>query len=579
MPVTIPGIKRAEPQGGQSIGRVETPQINSKPQALINETFEKVLASATDIYYKSEVAAADNNLKELTNRYKTALYGDGPDDQGMTVNKFTRTPKVGQDVTGDYLGYKSYKQQLQDQILNDPMAQGIVAKKLRAEITDIDVLADRSVNVEYYDANGKRTKALYEADINNIKTRDLPAAVAFYNPKDPATREELIKLVNKAGASAATYLLKNEIKVDDPYFKIKVEEEIGTTAADAANYAVLARDTDKAEAILNDPYLKPVIPQERVKNTVAQIEKVKEERKIKDAVNRNLLNSEALGMENIKNDPTLSTSELKDTAMNEFLSMKTKLRESRLRDSSNAANQIAQYANELAAVGQLPATYELFSDDPKVSALLPLVTESSHLQRVRAALGVYPKDSDWATSSKIYEAFNTGEAYKWDQQKLKNEMYGLNKTDTKKYFDKYLKGPMGLKGPDRSKMVKSIKTFIRSGDWSGTPEAIWNKYFRFEIEKRFDALDNTLSTTEKEAYMNKWKPEFKTAYDAIRSADKEDRDAVAQQYFDMSLSEDEVIRQLNPTGLAPVKQPRQKPTKKSGDVDTSLDATLNQLER
>ncbi len=571
MPINIPQIKRAEPVSQGSIGRDQTQAPSIEPQLKNLNTVSNVFEKGADLAFKYEAQAQDTELRDLTNKYKAALYGTGDEKEEWTVTRFQNTPKEGQDLTPAFAGYKSYKQSLRDKVLGE--ARGGVADRLKTELADVDFYADRTVNVEFYKANNIRQQDTHKTEIENLRNKDLPSAVAYYNPKDPETVEQLLKVINKAGLSTASLLLKSGVSYDDSVMNSKVDEQRGILASDAANYAILTRDVEKAQAILNDPNYKGIIPAERVKNVVSQIENVKEERQINQIVDQNMQFTEAVGMDNINKMKEL-TPEKRDTAIKEFISKKTKIRESRLRDSATAANAISLYAQQLSSTGQLPATYEQFSKDPKVASLLPFVTEGSHLLRAKAALNIYPKDSDIQVYKKVDQAFASGEAYRWDEQRLNNELVGLSKSDTNHYVRQYVKkDKIGLQTKQRIAMEKSIKTYLRPGEWAASTQTIWNNYFRYELEKRFDNLDADLTTQQREEYLQKWKPELKKAYDAIRSADREDRDAVAKQYFDMSLSESD-IKQSLPTKKvsAPKKQ-------RTDDVDPALQNMMKQLER
>lgn len=571
MPINIPQIKRAEPVSQGSIGRDQTQAPSIEPYIKNLNTISNVFEKGADIAFKFEKQAQDTQLRDLTNKYKAALYGTGNEKESWTVTRFENTPKEGQDLTPAFAGYNQYKQSLRNQIMGE--ASGGIADRLKTELADVDFYADRSVNVEFYKANNIREKATHKTEIEHLQNKDLPIAVGYYNPKDPETVEQLLKVINKAGLSTASLLLKSGVSYDDSVMNSKVDEQRGILAADAANYAILTRDVEKAEAILNDPNYKGIIPAERVKNVVSQIENVKEERKINQIVDQNMQFTESVGMDNINKIEGL-TPEIKNTAIKEFISKKTKMRESRLRDSATASNAISLYAQQLASTGQLPATYEQFSKDPKVASLLPFVTEGSHLLRVKSALNIYPKDSDIQVLKKIDQAFGSGEAYRWDDARLKNELVGLSKTDTTHYLRQYVKqDKIGLQTKQRVAMEKSIKTYLRPGEWAASTQSIWNNYFRYELEKRFDNLDANLTTQQREEYLQKWKPELKKAYDAIRSADREDRDAVAKQFFDMTVSESDIKQSLPTRKVSAPKRQR------TDDVDPELQNMMKSLER
>lgn len=209
MAIQIPQVKRNAPQGAESVGRMDIQAPDPKPYLQNLQTIQKTFESGAELAFKYQKQAQDNNVRELATQYKMKLYGDGTeDDNTWTVNKFQRTPKEGQDFTPYYGSYNDYRTKLREEILSHPNVSDAIRGKLEQEITETDFYANRTVNIEYLKGNNVRTEKIHEADINLIMSTDIPDAVAFYNPKDPQSQEQLDNAIRKGVISAKELNMK-----------------------------------------------------------------------------------------------------------------------------------------------------------------------------------------------------------------------------------------------------------------------------------------------------------------------------------------------------------------------------------
>lgn len=469
----IPGIQRNEPQSAPSIGRNEVQAPSAEPQLKVLNSFTKLADTATDAVIEYEKNAQDVAVKDLTNKYKAALYGTGlPSEEKQTVNKFLQTPKEGQDFTKNYADYLGYQSELKDQFLALPNVSESVSNRLKAEMAEIDFYADRSVNVEYYKANNIRTTKVYEADIDSKLRIDIPNAVAVYNDKDPETTTELQNTLLKIGESAKDYNIKLGFKEDDPVLKSKISDTVGSAANLAVNDALNVKDTKKAQSIWER--YQSIIPKKEAEVTKKKIADVIIDKEIDDYVNKYLGMREDMGVAEIQKS---APAELREEIEKRYVAKKTQLNEQKNRISNQVENSLKNLIMAEASNGNPYLTVEQFEKDPRVSSSLRLLNANDR-QSLRNAIGVRPKAGDPTKYEFLMDKYRSGELQSWSLEELNKEGTTLNGSQWNRILRYWGNDKAGANVSTRRRVLKDIKDAV-------TPHLSRDQFGNLNAEGRY----------------------------------------------------------------------------------------------
>jgi hypothetical protein len=509
MAINIPSIKRADPVQQGSIGREQVQAPSAEPYIKNLNTIGNVFEKGADLAFKYEKQAQDSTVRDLTNKYKAALYGTGDEKESWTVTRFQKTPKEGQDVTESFVGYQKYKRSLRDQIMSEPNVSSGVAERLKTELADVDFYADRTVNVEFYKANNIKDKSIHDAELEGLLQHDLPNAIATYNPELKGQDQELLRVINKAGLSAAVLNQKMNISTDDPYMNKKVDEVRGQFALIAANDALIQGETKKSKAIYEE--FQNIIPDKEANNLKIKLANVEKDKKINDFVDQIMsISAKSNEIEAESQILKLVPEDIQDEVRTRFISRSAQKSEQKSRVSRNLRDAINLKNIQRMSEGKRYSTVEEFKNDPandwkKVSENLT----PADIQSVYNTIGWRNKVGDPEKAYQIHQAWVSGEILSWDKNKFDEETVNLSPKEYNialRYFTK--KDDVGLSQKYRRQIVPNIQNTIGSSmpagfwnanfGWTPNGKAAWSQIIDPYLDSELDLLPKELSTGEME---------------------------------------------------------------------------------
>lgn len=395
MAIQIPSIKRVDPVQQQSIGRDQTQAPSAEPYIKNLNTVSSVFDKGADLAFKYEKQAQDNQLRDLTNKYKASLYGTGDEKESWTVSRFQKAPKDGQDFTPAFAGYQEYKQSLRDQVM--ATASGGVAERLKTELADVDFYADRTVNVEFYKANNVRTDKIHSAEIDLIKQVDIPAAVGAYNPKDPDTVKQLAMTFNKIADSSMAHGIKLGFKEGDPVLQSMMREDVGEAVVKSVNDALSIKDTDKATQIWMQ--FQEMVPNKKAEPIKAKIAEVVINKEIDSWANKYMGVSEEVGVAKIKKE---APEQLQKDIEEKYIKLKTRQSEQLGRISENYKNVVATDFLKRRQNGNAPLTLNDLNTEYGSEINKMNVGDKQYIYNL---VGARSKIGDYAAYRNVMDAF------------------------------------------------------------------------------------------------------------------------------------------------------------------------------
>lgn len=451
MAINIPSIKRADPVSQGSIGRDQTQAPSAEPYLKNLNTISSVFEKGADIAFKFEKQSQDNELRDLTNKYKASLYGTGDEKESWTVTRFQKAPKDGQDFTPAFAGYQEYKQTLRDQTMSS--ARGGVAERLKTELADVDFYADRTVNVEFYKANNVRTDKIHSAEIDLIKQVDIPAAVGAYNPKDPDTVNQLATTFNKIADSSMAHGLKLGFKEGDPLLQSMMREDVGEAVVKSVNDALSIKDTDKATQIWMQ--FQDLVPNKKAEPLKAKIADIVIDKEIDSYVDKYMGMFEPVGMAKIDKDvPEELRTEVKDR----YIKLKRQQTEQKNRISNEAENLLKNKIMQREQQGNPYKTVKEMENDNV--DLMPFLTNANDRLSAHNRIGVRSKAGDPEKHYRVSQEINSGLAKDWNYEQVVNKSVGLSTREFNDVMNKFEKRKEW--STDRQRIFKDVKNVAAS---------------------------------------------------------------------------------------------------------------------
>lgn len=548
MAINIPSIKRVDPVQQGSVGRDQTQAPSAEPYLKNLNTISSVFEKGADLAFKFEKQAQDTELRDLTNKYKAALYGTGDEKESWTVSRFQKTPKDGQDFTPAFAGYQEYKQSLRDKIMGE--ARGGVAEKLKTELADVDFYADRTVNVEYYKANNVRTDKIHSAEIDLIKQVDIPAAVGAYNPKDPESVKQLAVAFNKIADSSLAHGLKLGFKEGDPVLQSMMREDVGDAVVKSINDALSIKDTDKATQLWLQ--FEKMIPNKKAEVVKTKIADIVIDKEIDTWANKYMSLSEEVGIAKIKKE---APEELQKDIEEKYIKLKTRQSEQYARISEGYKNTVANDFLKRRESGTAPLTLKDLNSEYGQQLKNMNVGDKQYVYNL---VGARNKLGDYETYRNLMDAFerNDPTAKSMTFQDLQKNTVPLSP----KQYNNVLRAweKRNDWSPDHATVMRLLKsatqrqqiTTDKTYEYTTAQADTWDNYIRPWLTKEIEQLPKQMSQSQiEEAAMRLKRETFK------KLSDIKDKTLKQEDAFKISTT---TMPAFNPTNSIPVADPIEK---------------------
>lgn len=522
MPINIPQIKRADPVPQGSVGRDQTQAPSAEPYLKNLNTLTSVIDKSADLAFKYEKQAQDSSVRDLTNKYKAALYGTGDEKESWSVTRFQKTPKEGQDFTQAFAGYQSHKQSLRDKIMTD--VSGGVAAKLQTQLADVDFYADRTVNVEFYKANNVRDKSIYEAEIDLIKQVDIPAAVGAFNPKDPDTVLQLNTVFDKIADSSQSHGIKLGFKEGDKILQDMMRKDVGDAVVKSVNDALSVKDTDKATALWFN--YEKMIPNQQAEPLKKKIADIVTDKEIDTWANKYTGLSENVGMAKIQKE---APEQLKEEIQDRYIKLMTRKSEQLSRISEQAKNVTAADFLRRQQGGTAPLTAREIESTYGDALKNMNVGDRQYIYNM---VNSRNKVGDYDTYRTIVDAFerNDPAVKSWNINDIMRNTVNLNQKQFGTVISKW------EKRNDWSESHAEVMRFVKQStklsqlsldgvtEYSAQQEEKWGTYIRPWLTNQIQNLPTTMTQSRIEQESSRLKKDVYKMLNEIKSNKRNDND-------------------------------------------------------
>jgi hypothetical protein len=489
MPITIPQIKRTNPVGQESIGRITTnysalQEAQSKPLEIISKTVSKVADNYVEQKQKAQESYDKLKSKEFKNLASLEM-----EEQ---VAKFKNLP-AGADPTQHQKDLeKSMIEITQKYRSMDGLNNGIRVN-LESDLSDLNVSYGREIIVTNAHKGQQWKQSVLNTTSSNLQS-EMNNTVLLTDFTNPASVDQAKRKLDEF-----TALYSDPANIETMGDKSKILDKRGKAVDQTVQSLLAIRNIKGAEAWL-----------QLAGSDISSEIKTTTYKKIEDAKNEVFIASSALNLLN-KNQSEANKEIQKYKKTNPVvgdrieqayfnnLSQRSTIRNN---DIQSSLNLMTIKMTEMRNNGTLPVDQEAARKDPAIAQILANVKDSNGVideKKIQSALRTAGVGFDVSqmtpeTRNELNAAVRTGDIsdpVKYNQDKIKDLMSRLPVNEQKKLLDTIEKQKNGdLSSAYQNQILDGVKASIQASRYQGKNPQEFNALWNSEFEPQLKILIN-----------------------------------------------------------------------------------------